>query len=85
MTLTTSWASVASKRPPSNGNGEIYVINANGSGLRRLTRNAATDDAPAWSPDGRKIAFMREPDGDGEIYLINADGSGQRRLTHRGS
>ena len=32
-------------------------MNADGSGQRRLTREAARDDAPAWSPDGRKITF----------------------------
>jgi len=70
-------------RSDRNGNAEIYV--ADGSGLRRLTRNPASDDGPAWSPDGRKIAFSRWHDGDGDVYLMNADGSGQTRLTHHGS
>ena len=64
-------------------NGEIYVMNADGSGQRRLTRNRADDDLAAWSPDGRRIAFERGPFfvGPREIYLMNADGSWQRRLT----
>ena len=52
-------------------------MNADGSGLRNLTRSPAYDGNPAWSPDGRKIAFGR----DGEIYVMNADGNGQRNLT----
>jgi TolB protein len=37
---------------------------------------------PAWSPDGKKIAFLSERDGNPEIYVINADGSAQTRLTN---
>ncbi len=60
----------------------IYVINADGSRKRRLTSNAGNNFSPAWSPDGRKIAFCRGvgPHCD-QIYVMNADGSGQRRLT----
>jgi Tol biopolymer transport system component len=38
-------------------NGEIYVVNADGSALRRLTRSRADDEHPTWSPDGTRIAF----------------------------
>jgi Tol biopolymer transport system component len=62
-------------------NDELYVVNADGSGLRRLTRNAAADAQAAWSPDGRKIAFISGRDGGAEIYVMNADGTDQRRLT----
>ena len=38
-------------------NGELYVVNADGSGLRRLTTSRADDEHPTWSPDGTRIAF----------------------------
>ena len=40
------------------------------------------DSAPAWSPDGRQIAFESTMDGDREIYVMNADGTNIRQLTH---
>jgi Tol biopolymer transport system component len=43
---------------------------------------SASDGAPSWSPDGRKIAFVSDRDGNEEIYLMNADGSDPTRLTH---
>jgi Tol biopolymer transport system component len=46
-----------------------------------LTRNPAFEADPAWSPDGRSIAFRSTRDGNPEIYVMNADGSGQRNLT----
>jgi Tol biopolymer transport system component len=60
-----------------DGNLEIYVMNADGSEQERLTRNTVGDWEPVWSPDGRRIAFVR----DWQLYVMNADGSGQRRLT----
>jgi TolB protein len=67
-----------------NGNLEIYVMNADGSGQTNLT-NASTDEwNPAWSPNASKIAFSSDrnnPWVDSEIYVMNADGSGQTNLT----
>jgi TolB protein len=63
-------------------NKEIFVINADGSGLRRLTRNAGADSAPAWSPDGQKIAWTSRGHGTGtDVFVMNADGSDQQNLT----
>jgi hypothetical protein len=65
-----------------NENLDIYVVNADGSGLIRLTDHLGYDVSPAWSPDGRRVAFTSERDGKGEIYAMNADGSGLTRLTN---
>ena len=57
---------------------EIYVMNANGSGQKRLTRRAGDDWAPDFSPDGTRIAFTQLP---GTIWTMNADGTGLKKLT----
>lgn len=55
--------------------GDIWVINADGSGLKRLTSEDAWNDfGPAWSPDGRKIVFVSNRDGDNRLYIMDADG-----------
>lgn len=64
-----------------DGNDEIYMMNNDGSRVRRLTNNPAHDGHPTGSPDGKKIAFVSDRDGNAEIYVMNADGSGVRRLT----
>ena len=66
---------------PRDGNIEIYVMNADGSGAVRLTNNAALDAEPAWSSDGRKIAFASTRDGNVAIFVMNTDGTGVVRLT----
>ncbi len=65
-----------------DGNSEIYVMNADGTGVTRLTNNPASDSQPALSPDGARIAFVSNRDGVSEIYVMNADGTGLTRLTH---
>jgi len=67
-----------------DGNGEVYAMDADGSGPRNLTQNPAKDVRPSWSPDGRSIAFVSSRNRQSEIYVMNADGSGKRSLTrHR--
>jgi TolB protein len=61
-------------------NGDIYVMNADGSGIRRLTTGGAGQ--PAWSQDGKKLAFVRIQGGNADVYTMNADGTGVVRVTH---
>jgi Tol biopolymer transport system component len=65
----------------SSGTDDVWVVNANGSGLKRLTTNQHDDFDPAWSPDGRRIAFRSMRDGNNEVYVMNADGSRQHDVS----
>ncbi len=56
-------------------------MNPDGTGVTQLSSGDFTDDDPAWSPDGKQIAFQSTRDGHEEIYIINADGTGPTRLT----
>jgi hypothetical protein len=65
-----------------DGDREIYVMNADGTGQTNLTNSPGSDDNfAAWSPDGSTIAFFSERDGNPEIYVMAADGSNPLRLT----
>ena len=72
-----------------DGDDEIFTMRADGTGLRQLTRNTVLrsgvpvmDHAPAWSPDGKHLAFVSNRDGgEMEVYRMRADGSAQVRLT----
>ena len=63
-------------------NNDIYVVNVDGSGLRRLTNNPAIDTSPTWSPNGQQVAFTSDRTGTPQIYVIGSDGTGLRRLTY---
>jgi|1186.fasta_scaffold41339_1 Tol biopolymer transport system component len=74
-------------RTPAPGypqNRGIYVARTDGTHLRRLTTGhglARMDQSPTWSPDGRRIAFLRWTSGQGTaLWVMNSDGTGQRRL-----
>ena len=64
-----------------SGSREIYSMNRDGSGIRRLTFNDIFERNAKWSPDGTKIVFSGQVDGNFDIYMVAADGSGLRRLT----
>ena len=61
---------------------EIYVMNADGTGIRKLTRLGAVSALPAWSPDGRTLAFQSNAGGPKyEIYTVDLNGGRPRSVT----
>ena len=65
-----------------DGNNEIYAVNVNGTGVRRLTNHHESDSSPHYSPAANKIAFTSRRDGNNEIYVMNTDGTGVTRVTN---
>ena len=65
---------------------KVHVMNADsashGSDMRQLTFGSDEDDSPAWSPDGKKIAFVSIRAGVSQILVMNADGANVRQLTN---
>lgn len=61
---------------------DIYLIQADGSGLRRLTPDAGEERDPSWSPSGDRIAYVARDDGDGDLHVIRVDGDDMEPVTH---
>jgi TolB protein len=68
-------------------NSDIFLVNANGTRLVRLTKSKGTDSrlgeehGPAWSPDGRSLVYVSNRDRSFELYRIDVSGRSERRLT----
>jgi len=60
-----------------SGTFDVYVMNADGTGTRRLTSTKENDSHPTWSPDGKQIAFERS----GDIFVMGSDGSAARPIS----
>jgi Tol biopolymer transport system component len=90
--MTTSVFLGRRDKDPDLVRSDLYVMNADGRGQRKLTRTAWGFSPPAWSPDGQKIAFDERLDPrrwggqcgqscNVDIHVVNADGTGRRNLT----
>ena len=67
--------------PMEDGDLELVPVPVTGGDFTRLTNDPGKDFMPAWSPDGKTIAFVSDRDGALYIYLMDPDGGNQRRLT----
>ena len=76
-----AWSPDGTRIVFSASQGQITMINADGTGLTLLTARGS-NLMPTWSPDGARIAFCSGRDGNNEIYVMNADGSGQTNITN---
>ena len=56
-------------------------MDPDGGNLSRLTNASGVNRYPAWTPDGKRIAFTSNRDGTDEVHIMNVDGSGVTRLT----
>ncbi len=79
--LRESGPAQAQDRARSFWNGDIYVVNADGTGRTRLTRDPAQEFDPAWSPDGTRIVFSRFTERRYQLFVMNADGTNAVQLT----
>ena len=60
----------------------VFVVNADGSGLRQLTFDGGWQIEPTWSPDGAKIVYTAWPNENSDLFVMDADGSNVRDLTN---
>jgi TolB protein len=78
---------IAFSRSTDAFNNDLFLMRADGTKLRRLTRTRGTESrfgeehGPTWSPDGRTIVFVSNRAGNWELYAVRPDGTGARRLT----
>jgi len=53
---------------------DLYLVNADGTGMRRLTTHEASDSSPRWAPDGRSVYFLSTRSGSSQVWRLSLDG-----------
>jgi TolB protein len=66
-----------------DGDPELYIADADGQNVTKLTDNESVDASPKWAPDGSHIVFVSDRDGDFSIYTMQPDGSDLQLLELR--
>jgi len=68
--------------PTKESEGDLFIVNADGSGRRRLLATPELEQPAGWSPDGKRILFTRfDLEGGSDVYVVDVDGTNLRRLT----
>ncbi len=81
--VSTPLSSTLTKGGNKKGGSNLYIMDADGKNMRQLTSGNATDTAPVWTSDGKRIIFAsNRTDERWDIWSINTDGSGLIRLTN---
>jgi dipeptidyl aminopeptidase/acylaminoacyl peptidase len=75
LPATASAARLIAFASDRDGDSDIYLMRADGTDLRKLTRNRASDSQPTWSPDGSRIVFVSDRDGDEELHVMRPTGA----------
>jgi TolB protein len=64
-----------------DGNPEVYVASADGSGVVNVSNHPGGDRFDGWSPDGSRLVFSSDRSGSWDVYIVNRDGTGLRSVT----
>ncbi len=65
-----------------SGSWQIYVMNADGTGIRQLTDHDSNNNYPDWSPDNTRLAYVSDRTGNEEVYVMSMDGTGLANLSN---
>ena len=67
--------------PENKSNNELFVMNADGSSNRQITRDSWQESQPVWIKDDKKVAFLCNESGSSQVWEMNPDGTERKQLT----